>query len=245
MNGLGIVAALAAETRPLGRALPRGEALATLADGTLLVVSGMGRAAAAQGARRLLAAGAEALISWGVAGGLDPALAAGTLVLPSEVVSAEGGHFFTAGHWREQVRAALAHGQPVCCGRLLSCREVIGTAADKARAFRQTRASAVDMESLAIAEVAASQRVPFLVVRAIVDTAHDALPASLIDAAAGTGSVHIARLLGSLARTPADTLALVRLARRYRAASRTLTAVAVCGALVPHAFFRPLSAGGA
>ena len=233
MNGLGIVAALAAETRPLGRTLPRGEELATLADGTLLVVSGMGPAAAAQGARQLLAAGAQALISWGMAGGLDPALEAGTLVLPSEVISPGGGHFFTADHWREPLCAALAHAHPLCCGRLLSSREVIGTAADKARAFQQTRASAVDMESLAIAEVAARARVPFLAVRAIVDTAGDAVPASLIEAAAGAAPVRIGRLVGSLARTPADTLALVRLARGYRAASRALAAVALSGALAP------------
>ncbi|HZC87472.1 MAG TPA: hypothetical protein VE266_10795, partial [Steroidobacteraceae bacterium] len=90
MNGLGIVAALAAESRPLGPATRHGVQLATLADGTLLILSGVGSAAAANGARRLLDAGARALLSWGLAGGLDPSLTAGTVVLPREVISPEG-----------------------------------------------------------------------------------------------------------------------------------------------------------
>ncbi|MFZ1904034.1 MAG: hypothetical protein WAU56_01440, partial [Steroidobacteraceae bacterium] len=66
------MAALAAEARLLGPARPHG-AVRALADGTLVVVSGMGPSAAADGARRLIGAGATALVSFGVAGGLDPA----------------------------------------------------------------------------------------------------------------------------------------------------------------------------
>jgi adenosylhomocysteine nucleosidase len=196
----------------------------------------MGRAAAAQGARRLVEAGARALISWGMAGGLDPALAAGTILLPSEVVSPDGALFLTARDWRERLSAAIVARHPVCCGRLLTYPQALGSRADKASAFRQTAAAAVDMESLAIAEVAASHRLPFLVVRAIVDTAQDTLPQALIEAAAGGGALRVGRLLGSLARTPAELPGLIRLARRYRAASRALTSVARSGALVPHAF---------
>ncbi len=42
LNAAGVVAALAAEARALGPAQPKGEGLAVLADGNLLVVSGMG-----------------------------------------------------------------------------------------------------------------------------------------------------------------------------------------------------------
>jgi adenosylhomocysteine nucleosidase len=234
LNGLGIVAALTAEARALGPAMRRGDALASLADGTLLVVSGMGPAAAGQGARRLVEAGAGALISWGVAGGLDPALVAGTLLLPSEVASAEGEVFLTARDWRERLCTALAASHPVCAGRLLTCREPIGSSADKAIAFRQTAAAAVDMESVAVAEVAARHGLPFLAVRVIVDAAADALPRGLIAAAAGTGAVPVGRVLGSLVRAPGDLPALIRLVRRYRAARRALSIVARSGALAPH-----------
>jgi adenosylhomocysteine nucleosidase len=240
LNGLGIVAAFAAESRHLGPAMPRsggrskgpGEALATLADGTLLVVSGMGGAAASRGARQLVDAGAKALLSWGMAGGLDPALPAGALFLPGEVISADGAIYQTAREWREALAARVAPCDPVTGGRLLTSRQAIASAAAKAIAFRETGASAVDMESAAIAEVARAQGLPFLAVRAIVDTAEDPLPKPAITAA-GESTVRLSRLLAALARAPQDLPALIRLMRRYRAASRSLAAVARAGALAP------------
>lgn len=233
MSGAGIVAALAVESRPLGSALPRGAPVASLADGTLLTVSGIGQTAAAEGATRLVAAGARALVSWGLAGGLDPALAAGTLVLPREVISAEGARFSVDRDWRERLSAALSAAQPISAGALLSCREPIASRAEKAAAFRTTTAVAVDMESVAVAGVAASHKLPFIAVRAIVDTARDTLPRSLLAAAGASGVRRLERVWLSLLRSPADVAALIRLFARFHAARRSLAAVARSGALAP------------
>jgi adenosylhomocysteine nucleosidase len=241
LNGLGIVAALAAEARPLGTGSKGGDGVVTLGDGTLLVVSGVGVSAAAAGARRLAATGARALISWGVAGGLDPGLAAGTLVLPRVIISPDNVSFATATDWREHVRSAIEALYAVCTGSLLTCRAPLGSVAAKARAFRETGAVAVDMESSAVAEVAAAQRIPFLAVRAIVDGAADELPeAALIAATAGTATLRIFRLLATLARAPGELPALIRLAGRYGRARRALSAVARSGALAPQAS-RPMA----
>jgi hopanoid-associated phosphorylase len=232
LNGLGIVAALAAESRPLGAA-PRGhERPAPLADGTLLILAGVGPAAATEGARRLAAAGATALLSWGMAGGLDPLLAPGTLVLPVEVMSPEGRLFPTARDWRERVSGAIEAHRPVCSGRLLTCREALGSPAAKSLAFRRTAAIAVDMESSAVAEVAAAARLPFLAVRAIVDTAADEVPRAALSAV-GTGGLRVGRLLAAVALAPGELPALLRLSARYRSARRALFAVARSGALAP------------
>jgi adenosylhomocysteine nucleosidase len=228
------VAALAAESRPLGRPNRRREEPATLADGTLLIVSGVGAAAAAQAARRLAAAGAGALISWGMAGGLDPALTAGTLVLPSEVVSPDGARFLTAHDWRECTSRAIAAIGPLCSGRLLTSREALSSVAAKALAFRDTAAVAVDMESSAVAEVAAQARLPFLAVRAIVDTAAEAVPqAALTATRPGTDAARLGQVLGALIRMPWELPAMIRLAGSYAAARRSLGAVARSGALAP------------
>ena len=243
MNGLGIVAALAAEARPLGTGSKGIDGAVTLGDGTLLVLSGVGISAAAAGARRLAAAGARALISWGVAGALDPELTAGTLVLPREIISPDNVSFATATDWREHVRSAIEAHYAVCTGSLLTCRAPLGSVAAKARAFRETAAVAVDMESSAVAEVAAAQRIPFLAVRAIVDGAADEIPrAALMAAAAGTATLRIGRLLAALARAPGELPALIRLAGSYGSARRTLSAVARSGALPPHAL-HPMAGG--
>ena len=232
MNELGIVAALVAESRPLGPLTRRGAQPATLADGSLLVVSGIGPAAAAEGARRLLAAGVRALLSWGLAGGLDPSLEAGTLVLPREVISPEGRVLPTNADWRERVSDTIATRHRPCSGKLLTCREPLTSAAAKAIAFRQTGAVAVDMESSAVGEVASAERVPFLVVRAIVDTAQDAVPEVALSAAApGQNGLQFGGLLATLASRPGELPALIRLACRYRRASHALSAVAGSGAL--------------
>jgi adenosylhomocysteine nucleosidase len=236
LNVVGVVCALAAEARHLGPATRRRETLTPLADGTLLAVSGMGRAAAAQSARALVEAGATALASWGMAGGLDPALAAGTIFLPSEVISPDGAAVTTARYWRERLGAALSTQCPLTQGRLLTSLTAVGSLADKATLFRETGAAAVDMESLAVAEVAGTHELPFIAVRVIVDSAMDALPQAVTAAADSEGHLHVWRLIGALARTPADLAPLIRLARRYRAANRSLAAVARVGSLAPYAF---------
>ena len=55
----------------------------------------------------------------------------------------------------------------------------MAAAARKAQLFGATRAVAVDMESAAVAEVAAQHGLPFLVLRVVLDTAADSLPASI------------------------------------------------------------------
>jgi adenosylhomocysteine nucleosidase len=228
----GVVAALAAEARAFGPATRMHGGAAVLADGTLLAVSGIGSAAAARACTLLIDAGATALVSWGMAGALDPSLTAGALCLPSEVITADGKCFLTAAHWRDPLALHIARQRPVAGGRLLSSAQAIDTPAAKQAAFRSTGAAAVDMESCAVAEVAAARSLPFIAVRAIVDEAGDAVPSAVVAASLG-GEFKIGRLVGGLLRSPADIAPLIRLARRYRTATRSLRCVARLGSLEP------------
>ncbi len=104
MSRAGVVAALDLEARSFSPRTRRRDGLLEVGDGTLVAVSGMGRAAAVDAAGALVDAGATALVSWGLAGGLDPGLRAGTICLPSMVVSRDGATFATDLHWRENRR---------------------------------------------------------------------------------------------------------------------------------------------
>ncbi|HEY3850743.1 MAG TPA: hypothetical protein VGL87_07230 [Steroidobacteraceae bacterium] len=238
MTAAGVVAALDREARVLGAAREAKAGFEILPGGTLRAVSGMGCAAAGMAARRLVEAGATALVSWGMAGGLDPDLPAGAICLPREVVAPDGMRFATASPWHETLTASVASCRPVVSGVLLTSLHPIAGVAAKAQARRETGAVAVDMESSAVAEVAAASHVPFMAVRVIVDTAHDAIPSS-VTAAGESGQVRIGRLLMELARSPGEIVALIRLARRYRAAIRSLGAVAKLGRLGPPAMDGP------
>lgn len=232
MSVAGVVAALGAEARTLGALSARGDRLWSARDGMLVAVSGMGYLGAATAARALVASGAGGLVSWGLAGGLNPALEAGTICLPTSILSREGGAFPTADLWRERIRVSIGSACPVVGGSLFTSAVAIGGTAAKARAFRDTGAAAVDMESLAVAEVAVVHGLPFVTVRAIVDTAGDELPPAVV-AASCDGPLNISRLMRGLVRSPLQILPLMRLGRRYRKATRALAAVARGGALVP------------
>lgn len=227
MKVAGVVAALAAEARALGPATS-----GALADGTLVAVSGIGPGAAAQAARSLIEGGATALVSWGMAGGLDPSLNAGALCVPHEVLAEDGERFLTDGIWREPLTARIAALHSVAGGALFSSAHAIDSVAGKKALRRATGAVAVDMESAAVAEAAHARGMPFLAVRAIVDTARDEVPCALV-AAGLTGRIDIVRLLGSLARRPGDIAPLMRLSLCYRRAMRSLKAVASLGPLEP------------
>jgi adenosylhomocysteine nucleosidase len=227
LNATGVVAALEFEARCLGPRQRRTGGLSSLSDGSLVRVSGIGGDNAARAARSLVAAGAGALLSWGVAGALDPALGCGTAVLPCEVLRPRGGfgcatpqRFDTSDSWRERLAAALQQHARVARGALLSSAAPAATVALKATMFHETRAVAVDMESAAIAEIAAEHGLPFIALRVILDTARDSLPASVMrafePAAAG-------RSLWPLLRAPSDWGSLLRLAGQYRVARRALS----------------------
>lgn len=198
--------------------------LASLGEGSLLALSGIGSAAAAAAAQALVDSGVSALMTFGMAGGLDPALKPGSVVIPCELLSTDGARYTACRSWRERVAAAVS---PLCAvteGNLLTGTQPIDTPAEKAAALRSTGAAAVDMESAAVAEVAAEHNLPFIAVRVIVDTAADYLPRAVV-AASRAGRVHFGRLIGGLILRPREIAALLRLARRYRIAMRSLRAI--------------------
>jgi len=222
LRDVGVVCALHSEARHLGPAVSGNGSVAVLGNGTRLRVSGMGGAAAAAAARELIVAGAAALVSFGLAGALDPSVAAGAIFLPGEVTDADGRSLPTDAPWRGHLSAALAPRQPLSGGRLFSSATPVTWVAAKAELFRTTHAQAVDMESFGIAAVAAEAAVPFVAVRVIVDVAADEVPGSIISATDAYGRVRPARLIAGLLRHPRDLLPLSRLTRRYAAASRGL-----------------------
>jgi adenosylhomocysteine nucleosidase len=187
-------------------------------------LSGIGRAAAAAAAQALVDSGVSALMTFGMAGGLDPALKPGSVVIPCELLSSDGARYAACRSWRERVAAAVS---PLCAvteGNLLTSTQAIDTPAEKAAALRSTGAAAVDMESAAVAEVAAKHNLPFIAVRVIVDTAADFLPRAVV-AASRAGRVQIGRLIGGLILRPREIAALLRLAQRHRIAMRSLRAI--------------------
>jgi adenosylhomocysteine nucleosidase len=130
---------------------------------------GVGPAAAAERIGRLLAAEKpRLLICAGFAGGLDPRLVVGDLVIAENLSTADV---------LALARAAATQDQPRCVfGSILSQSMPVESVPGKAALFRDTGALAVDMESEAVAAACRAAAVPLLVVRTISDPAGTPLP---------------------------------------------------------------------
>lgn len=175
-------------------------------------------AGAEAAAERLVARGATALVSFGLAGGLDPALLPGAVIVPAEVM--EGGQ-----HYRTDYALCARFGGQAPL-RALAAPSILATLQEKRAARDATLAVIVDLESGAVARVAARHGLPFTAVRAVCDPAGFALPPLALEALDAGGRISPWRVLRSVLRRPGQIPALLALsghAAEARAALRRLT----------------------
>jgi adenosylhomocysteine nucleosidase len=209
-----IIVALSVEQASLRRL-----ALAGARD-VSIVQSGPGPERAADNARAALVAGASALVSWGLAGGVHARLAAGSVVLPRRVRAEDESMYATHREWRALIADSLRAELAVDDGDLLSVAQPIATPAAKSAAAARG-VVAVDMESAAVAAVAARARVPFIALRVVVDTATDVLPPAAVAWVDARGNRRFGAAFATAVK-PLQWRALWILGKRYRAASRAL-----------------------
>ena len=224
---------------------PAAEAEATAREGVVLAVAGLAREAriaAGPGVETIQAAGnparlralldarpprgLRAVVSFGIAGGLDPALRPGDIVVCT--------------HLDAQVRFAAdpalvrrlserlserLDGTPdrTVAGGLAGSDVAVMAVADKAALRTRTGALAVDMESHVAAAYAARHALPFAAIRVVCDPAGRALPAFAASALTPEGEPDIRAVLGALLRGRARIGELIRLGRDSSAAFAALT----------------------
>lgn len=204
-----------------GLKLPLNRAV-SLNENAAIWICGMGSLAACKAAEGLKAQGVTALMSFGFAGGLDPALRPGDLLLP-ESIQAHQISWPVDSDWRTCVKQCLSGRLRAGDGILAASETVLTSAEEKKELAATTGASAVDMESGAVAASAASAGLPFLAVRAISDPAEFSPPGDLLRAIRPDGSADLARLLSLLLSGSISLGTLVRLATDSRAACSTLS----------------------
>jgi len=158
------------------------------------------------------------ILSFGIAGGLDPALRPGTPLIASAVIG-EGSCLATDARWS---RALLDSHPAAIHAPLLSVPEAVADPAGKDRHFQRTGAAAVDMESHIAAAVANRHGLPFAALRVIADPAERHVPPSAMRGMREDGRTDAVALLRALARRPRDIAGLVGIARDAWIARLTL-----------------------
>lgn len=214
---LGVLCGLVAEADILRHAAPA-------SDQPLVAITAARPERTRACAERLIAQGAAGIVSFGLAGALDPHLAPGTLLLPERVIGPDGASYSTDAAWRRRLEAMVGAESGHA---LLGSDSVVATPADKARLFHETGAAAVDMESHVAAAVAAAAGLPFLVVRAVADPAARAIPRAALAGLDAEGRTLVLPVILALTKRPGELPGLLRLAADSRAGFETLRRVAL------------------
>ena len=205
---IGIVVGLRAEAR-IARKL-----------GWDVAIGGGNAEGAARAAEKLIARGANAIVSFGLAGGLDPALASGTILRPDAVL-VDGEMLRCDGALVARLGGATGH-------FVLGGREVLTDRTQKQAAWQANKAHAVDLESGAVARMAREKDLPFAVLRAVCDPADRDLPDVALSAFNQGGAIDPLRVARALLRAPWEIISLLILARDAARARHSL-AIAIAG----------------
>jgi len=188
--------------------------------------SGIGPDAANTGAQSAFDAGCRSLVSFGYAGALNTGLKPGDLLVG---VSVSNGNLTLESEplMVSQLTSVLKSGSDLVAleSSLLSTSAITDTVSEKASRRAEGAWDAVDMESYSIASVAAQQNLPFLIVRAVLDTAVMELPAEINSLIDTNGLTRPAAALAAVVNNPKLISDLAILARNRRKADQTLRGV--------------------
>jgi adenosylhomocysteine nucleosidase len=170
-----------------------------------------------------LAPGCRAVLSFGIAGGLDPGLTAGDVVIATGII-AEGKRWPAHSALAESFAAALtAGGVKVRRADIAGVDAPVIDAPSKARMHAATGAAAVDMESHVASEFAARHGLVFAALRIVCDPATRSMPAAVANALRPDGGIDHFAIVADLVKRPRELANLSRLAGEARQSFRALS----------------------
>lgn len=199
---LGVVTGLQAEARWLSQA------------GFMVQVGGGTPEGARLMAQKLVDKGAKALLSFGLAGGLQPGLQPGTVLVPATVITPTKTF---ACDTELMAFLGFANASPLLAGQ-----KIAATVAEKTALFSRYHAASIDLESGAVAEIATQNALPFAVLRAVTDPAERTLPPAALVALKDDGSLDSWRLICSILHQPTQISDLIKVGQDAKAARRNL-----------------------
>lgn len=159
----------------------------------------------------------DAVMSFGIAGGIAPGQKPGDVILADRVIAGEV--FPADSRWLSALSRQIPDTR---VGALVGVDEMIGSRDLKARLHQKTGGLAVDMESHGAARFARERGIPFVALRAVSDPHHRALPSAALVGMNPDGSTNVPAVLRALAKSPGELPGLIQTAREAGAAMRAL-----------------------
>jgi len=158
------------------------------------------------------------ILSVGFSGALHPDLQLGDLVIADSIVDTRGEEL------RVDVRMTPDPERGWHVGRILMAEEIVRSVDQKQQLAEQTAALAVDLESLAVAQVCRDTETRFMAVRSISDDLSHDLPPEVLSVFGGTGSLRAGAIAGALWKRPSSMKDMWRLRENAQLASERLAA---------------------
>lgn len=196
-----------------------------LGSGVQLCQIGLGSERAAHNVKKLLdtlTPKPKLVVHFGLAGGLDPRLKVGDLVLPDKILCEAGGLIaIDAGLLKNAARGLRT---AFFSGSLYSSSSVLETPDQKQKIYKETLALAVDMESFTVAILCRERGISYVSIRAIFDpfdwNLADLAAAQSIDAG---GEVNKKGLAIGVCKNPRLLLGLPKYQRAASFANKVIT----------------------
>lgn len=221
MSRIGVITGLAREAECFG-ALPKHGAL------SIRCAAGCSNRAM-EIAGTLVSEGCLGLVSFGIAGGLEPSLDPGALVIVASVIGPDGSRTECDPKWRRRLINVLRGELSVVESDVFGSDRAVLLSQEKRRLHVETGAIAVDMESHAVAQVAAAHGLSFLAVRAIADPVSRDIPSWVPGLVGSDGRPRTPAVIAGIAANPLQLPALISLGVDSEKAFRTLRRVALSG----------------
>lgn len=206
----------------------RAEARIARAPGVSVFACGGNVELRAHAIKKAVFAGAPAIVSFGIAGGLSSRLKPGDWIVATGVMTHDR-RIETDIEWSNRLVNRLSDPD---LGDIVSVADPVFHPVHKRSLRARTGASAVDMESFQAAVLAEELGVPFAAVRVIADPAHRELPIAAMLGFQADGAVAFGAVAQSLFWNPSQIPSLMRLASDAVIAFRAL--LRGRGTLGPH-----------
>ncbi len=184
----------------------RAEARIASAPGIRVFACGGNVDLRAEAIRNEVLAGAPAIVSFGIAGGLCSGMQPGDWIVATAVCS-ETQRIETDAEWTSRLMERTPNAE---LGDIVSVSSPVRRPAQKRYLHSNTGAMAVDMESYQAAVLAQELGVPFAAVRVIADPVERELPPAAHLGLQPDGTVAIGEVIGSLLRQPQQIPRLAR-----------------------------------
>lgn len=158
----------------------------------------------------------EWVLSCGFSGALLPEMHLGEIVMANSIIDQHGQEL------RQTLNAESNPSSGLYVGRILTADKMARTIQEKHQLAEQHKAIAVDMESLAVAQIARDRQKNFMAVRVISDDMSADLPPEVLSVVGATGAIRFGAVLGSLVKRPESAKEMWHLRGNAKIAAESL-----------------------